>query len=521
MFENFFEEPSKPEKWPANATECALQNILDAIRRFIDQPNYKNKEILISLVSTYDLNQKSNLGIFRITEYEVWCLNTIYIYAGLIQLHAAKTYIYEHLGARAQMINSLHRSGIGFCANDEPYKDLWPVLKFYYWTYLNYNWNKNRSFVDQIIRNMNEIMFEFPEAFRNDYLPCFIIFLNDISYFRSKKKNDLWAFSREEIFKLFELEARIIKLNGENPMLRPLRGVLMTVLSNYVLKSRNNYNSDYICKYVSKTVAASSASNHEVWMQKIEFLNDKREFKVVPQLFSNKVWLRYDWAKNNQLAPKRVYYVSSFSKTIQNSMMETKYGNCLYGYKNDRIADLLSPIYMIGENKDIPQLGQVICFDVLYDEEEAKEEINYLCSLIDLFELSDKDKSVFLAEILQYWLLSVKDKKWSYERERRYVLFLYDEYNYIDLNKQDNRFLKLKCSLLLAPDFILGDNPSKEVLRRYNYEKRMAMNVKDYYFCDDCFSSEFDLLFEHVEACPVCQSKNIHKICVQSNRKDN
>ena len=68
-------QPAMPDDWPVNAAECALQNILDAIERFIDEPNYRNKEVLISLVSTYDLNQTSHLGLFRITDYEVCCIN--------------------------------------------------------------------------------------------------------------------------------------------------------------------------------------------------------------------------------------------------------------------------------------------------------------------------------------------------------------------------------------------------------------------------------------------------------------
>ena len=320
--------------------------------------------------------------------------------------------------------------------------------------------------------------------------------------------------------KLFEMEARIIKKNGDKPLQRPLKGVLMTMLSNYILKSRYNYNGDYICKYVSKAVATSSATNHEVWMQKTEFLNDKRELKVVPQLFSNKSWLNYDWAKNGDFDPIRIYYVSSFSKSIHNSEIKNKYGQCVYGYKDDRIADLLSPIYMFGEKKDFPQLGQVISFDILYDEDQAKEEINYLCSVIELFDLSDKEKSGFLSQIIQYWMLSVKDKKWSYERERRYVLFLYDEYDYIELNRSDARFLKLKSSLLIEPDFILGDNPQKKRLRMYNQQKRRALNVKDYIYCPDCFSCDFDLLYDdNIEKCPICNSSNIQKVCLQARNK--
>lgn len=113
---------------------------------------------------------------------------------------------------------------------------------------------------------------------------------------------------------------------------------------------------------------------------------------------------------------------------------------------------------------------------------------------------------------MQYWILSVKDKKWDYERERRYVLFLYDEYNYIELQRNDSRFLKLKTSLFLSPDFILGNNPKKESLRILNWQKRMALNIKDYVFCYDCFSSDFDSVYRKIDKCPICQSHNISLI---------
>lgn len=45
----------KPEKWPANAIECQLDNLYTQIKKFKEYPSYKNKEVLISLVSDYNL----------------------------------------------------------------------------------------------------------------------------------------------------------------------------------------------------------------------------------------------------------------------------------------------------------------------------------------------------------------------------------------------------------------------------------------------------------------------------------
>lgn len=41
----------KPDKWPESERECTLQNILGAMQRFIEEPNYKNKEVILSLAT--------------------------------------------------------------------------------------------------------------------------------------------------------------------------------------------------------------------------------------------------------------------------------------------------------------------------------------------------------------------------------------------------------------------------------------------------------------------------------------
>ena len=109
----------------------------------------------------------------------------------------------------------------------------------------------------------------------------YVNLLNDISYMHGNLRDGIWKFERDELKKLFTLEARLIELNKQSPVVRPLKGVLMTQLSNFILKSRNNYNEDYICKYISEDVARESIKNHEIWMRKTQDLNDEREQKVI------------------------------------------------------------------------------------------------------------------------------------------------------------------------------------------------------------------------------------------------
>ena len=129
-----------------------------------------------------------------------------------------------------------------------------------------------------------------------------------------------------------------------------------------------------------------------------------------------------------------------------------------------------------------------------------------------MFDLSDKDKKMFLQEILQYWILSVKDSKWETERERRYVIFLYDGYEYVE-TELDDTFLKVKTSLFITPDFIYGKNPSRSEIMRQLKAKRKALFSKEYLFCEECLMQDRDvMIYSKTEKCPICGSENIRII---------
>lgn len=512
----------KPKDWPANAIECQLDNIHIQIGRFKKEPNYKNKEVLISLISDYDLNQRSMIGLLRTTEYEVACINSLYVDAHIHQINGLKTYLYELVGnkARMQKVASWFPEG-STSLEIEEFQGLFPQLKLYYYSYLQFTVEKNKDYALHLVDAVEEIITYSKENDKEELFQetvasitqAYISLLNDISYFRCKKRTGIWAFSREEIFLLFQLAAKLIKLNGDLPTVRPLKGVLMTSISNYILKSRNDYNEDYVCKYLSAEVAQKSIHNHQIWMSVIEKLNDDREQRVVPELFEEMEWNSFDWARDIDFKPTRKYYVSSFCKSMNDAKMRKEYGECVYGYKDDRLAELLAPTILrkVKKGKAIPVLSQVVAFDVIYDREEAKEEIEFLCRIIDCFDIEDNDKKAFLEEILQYWILSVKDPKWAYERERRYVLFLYDDYEYIEIDTNDNNYLKMKTSLFIEPDFVLGKNPVKSYIRLLVDEKRYSISTKQYMFCGECLNRDFDVVtgITPVDTCPLCGSKNI------------
>lgn len=506
-------EIQKPEKWPASSREATLELLNELLDQFMENPSYVTKEEITSLTSSYDLNQFNMRGVFRVTEYEVYLINRLYLNASLTGFYSIKLYLYAIIREVTRM-NKM----IGFMDFNkrnvlEYYDGLYPALYLFHKIYQQFNINKNRSFVDEIIKDSNAILSQYGES-ASKIIISLINFVNDIGYCNSFKNNRMFALSREEFKKLMVFLSNQLRRVGFNPRVRPHRGILMTIISNFILKSRNNYNEDYICKYLSRSTAEKTIENCQIWMQKIQFLNDKREAKVLPEIFKSKKWLKYKWVKNVDFSQGRKYYVSSFCKSIRNTEMQKMYGECVYGYKNDRIAELISPISIINFHGAIhPMLSQVVAFDVIYDQDEIKKEINYLCDIIDILDLTDTEKNSFFEEIMQYWLLSIKDKKWAYERERRYVLFLYDEYDYLEIDESDNKFLKEKTSLFLFPDFILSELENKNLIKIHNYDKRRALYINiEYMYCDNCLSCDFDNHYGNVLKCPICGSSKYYKI---------
>lgn len=388
----------KPKDWPANAIELHLDNISNCLEEFAKNPNHETKENLISLVSNYDLNQQSHLGILRTTKYEVAQINSLFIKAQFYNITPLKVYLYELVGikTRIQKIASWFSEAKETVEISE-FKGLFPQLLLYHITYQTYILNKDKEYAECLIEYAQTVIEQKDSKLHEKFLRYFISMLNDISYFSCTKTAGIWTFNRDEIYRLFKLVSELIILSKQNPLERPLKGVLMTCISNYILKSRNNYNEDYVCKYVSPEVSVKSLKNKEVWISEIKNLNDEREQKVVPELFKDNEWNTYNWAQNIDFTPQRRYYVSCFSKSINNEKMKEKYGSCIYGYKNDKIAEMISPITIFYNlnNKKRPFLSQVISFDVIYNREQAKEELVFLCKIIDFFDIHDKDKKIF------------------------------------------------------------------------------------------------------------------------------
>ena len=93
------------------------------------------------------------------------------------------------------------------------------------------------------------------------------------------------------------------------------------------------------------------------------------------------------------------------------------------------------------------------------------------------------------------------------------MLFLYDDYRYTE-PEIDDVFLKVKTSIFLTPDFILGSrNPTEMAIRGYIYEKRNYISMNGYIYCNDCLNRDYDAFQnEKIDMCPICHSKRIERI---------
>ncbi len=507
-------EVYKPKDWPRNIKELRLDQIQKSIHEFIDYPCAETRENMLSFVSNYDINQESLLGFWRITEYEVSLINDIYLKGKIINCNAIIVFLYElinHIIHSQKFINMINDQVIDAHVKLYEY-GLCQPLKFYSYIYAIYLTKNNMSLGDQIIyimnKNINHINKN--EQF-NDLLHAFQPMINDISYARSKHIEEEWCFSRDQIKEIFKIQIKLMNKLDIDPFKSPYRGVLMTAISNYLLKSRNNYNSDYIVKYMNSDVLDKTISNKQIWINKIQNLNDPREGKVLPEIFKEHDWINYSWAQNIDFKLTRKYYLTCFSKQSLDQNMKNKYGNTILGYKNDRIADDICPITHTFF-KNMPFLGQVICFDVLYDRKQIKSELKILFDIINYFKISNTEKHNFLQEILQYWIFSIKDEKWKNERERRYLIFLYNDYEYKELSETDN-LLKVKTFLFSTPDYVRNYTgvKTKKLFDNINHYY-IAHSYVDFWFCCDCFSRDYDSINNDVKRCPICNSKNMELI---------
>jgi len=496
--------PERPKEWPVNDRERKLDLVIFLAEKFIKNPDSETREQLISSVVKSEINETSNRGLIRVTDYEVCIINTLYMYSLCLNLASIRLFLYRTIADTTIFSKITYQTISNENDEIEAYTFLHPTLGFFYKIFYKYKHENIRSFPDELIRTMKDCMTIYNGDELKEISENFIQVVYDLSYNNNPNINGYMNWSRQEIKRIFEVISKILEITRESPVNHPLRGIISIALANWILHSRNDYNYDYMYKCASNKSVKNIFDSGEIWMHEIVLTNDKRESKFIKDIFNNKKWVKYEWAKQPDLVFHNRCYISCFSKTKPNASMIKKYGGNVFGYKSDKIGDLISPLY---KNDPLSSFSPGMYFDVVYSAEKSKTEINYLCDLINLLKIEEKDKKDIYNHVLQYFLLSFKDKKWESEKERRYQFFVNTDSN-ID-SKIENGFLKVKSQLFAYPDFILGDNIEYEQIRKNRFIK-LSGAKKSYCFCADCLQSDFNVISSDSKSrCSICGSDNI------------
>lgn len=228
----YYEEKTaeKPEKWPANAREQILDTLCECVEEFKKNPSYKTREVLLSLTCEHDLNLNENFGLVRVTEYEVGILNFLYLVGNAYQISSLKTYIYNIITqvTRLQKITSWFNPVIN-CDEENTYRvipyeqGLIFPLRLYHIVYQKFTIEKNKSFAEQLIEIVEETLKSCQTEEEIDTLThSYTSMLLDISNMHGSKREKLWEFTREELYKLLAIEAKLLRMNKQPANIRPV-----------------------------------------------------------------------------------------------------------------------------------------------------------------------------------------------------------------------------------------------------------------------------------------------------------
>ena len=524
------EDVKKPTDWPMNDNEAELETIMEYLEKFHTNPSFEIKEILISLCNVSTLNQHSSLGMARrkTSEYEIALLNTIYIYGGIFTFPSVKffvlDYIYRTVRGRMTMIGMLHsiddvkaREMYGSLDLSD-YSGLLPQLLLFLEMTVEIKVG-NFETLHSAFLGVSELMLETAsEESKLIVAHAVVTLFRDLSDAVALTFMNI-SWNRDEIYDAFQLISRCLIVRNENPSIRPLRGLVCISLSNWILKSRHYNINQMTYKSIDANILKSAVPKNEIWLRSIENLNDEHEGKLLHQIFSNTDWIKTLWAKEIVLKNKPRTYVACFSKCEPNDELRQRYGGTVLGFKTDIIGESIVPIIDTYSNGNY-RLGQYIYYDVTYSRSGFKDEINYLISIIDLFDIKDDEKLTILNSVIPYWYLSIKDEEWEEEEERRYEIYIGESKlksaieEYETINDEKVMFLKSRSALYAYPDFLnTKDNVLKNILLSRSNEKLSALyRHKDYYRCNECLYCNFDAIgLDDIHKCHLCGSEKIVK----------
>lgn len=477
----------KPKDWPRNNRESKLEEIYNYLNIYLVNPTYENKQNLLSILDLNNINSMFSYSDIKVRKYEVAIINCLYELSYMYNIVRLKTFIYRYIEVQCVTLNTISNMSVQIDANINLFYNLYPVLRIFFFSFFEFNENKNSKL------KFSYYLINKTKSLYDDYedIACYAYnrLLYDLSIVCYNKTNYL-KFNRNELYELFEFQASLNKSVKNDIFNTCLKGILKMTISNYILKSRNDYKLNYIYKCISDDSLDNALNNGQVWMKRVDKLNDEREQSAFKELFNNKSWLKQDWSKNvhiNLFDPS-FSFVCSFSKENPTKEMKEEYGRNILGYKSDQIKDEISEHIINNQIFDV-----VYSYDVLYNINEIKKEINYLCDIINLYDMDDTKKIKFFNEILKYWYLSFKDEKWEHEKERRYQVF-----NKEGINED---FLKIESNLYKYPDFIFTDN--KKFKDVFYLNKIHKFHHGSFFVCNGCSNVVYDL---YKTKCDICNN---------------
>lgn len=475
----------KPSDWPCmNLREKKIDLVWNSVRQYYHCPSPVYRDIMLRNAFCYKREDLPSLGRYRISEYEAKLLIRIY-QAGccfnsstlrLFAYHAIIEWVdddqYYNEWNKSQPISQMVVTVSRQMAEYLPLQ-----LQLFYKVYdaMRDDWAQRRFAVllNKSCREKLESAQTEEELFRIEH--AIVSLLYDISGNEASERDEVISISKEELWPLLELEAEIFKRRRQSIIERPLKGTLMIQLSNFILRMRRKEWSDFAYKYISSKNLEIACGNKQLWLGDIRDLNDKFEGAVAKEVMNDLKEVLPEWVDDVTFDYDKKFYVACYSRSVNLIELGDRYGDCILGYYGDRLVDYLGPVYWQEEEWNTPNgvtievypvMSQVVAFDVIYDRAEAKDELRYLVKCIDMIGNTPKEKKDFLGEILQYWKLSFKDAfsrdgnnvNWMVERERRYVIFYHDGFDYRgSMIDSKDRKLKFETTIICAPDFILGN----------------------------------------------------------------
>ena len=511
----------RPWGWATrNLRELRVECVWTAIRDYYRDPNPMTRDVMLTHAFDCEFEDLPSDDSTAVSAYEVSLVLHIYRAGCCFASSAVKLFAY-HVVMEWVRIDQRWRQGR---------RNLFfSSLQLFYDVFAAYvSDGGKKSFYDYLECNVRERLKSVKDAADLDKVErAYVSLLMDVSCSLGAKRDVVFRIRREQLMSLIKLEAEILKRGGKRIMTRPLKGTLMIQLSYLILKSRGEVLPESVYKHISNDDLARALENGELWVRDVRDLNDKWEGIPARELVDELAVEGVKWLQGLDWEFHKSFYVACYSHEGNPESLGS-YGECVLAYNGDRLADFLGPIYLRVETlptpnggaikEGYPMLSQVAVLDVVYDRDQARNELAFLAECVDVLGNSDDEKRAFLGEILQYWKLSFKDRvereephrEWCREKERRYVIFYYEDYNYIH-QRIENRWLKMDSTVVLAPDAVLGpiSSGSKTTICENLAMRYRHTSLDNYCLCRDCLARTYVRQLQPYTTCKMCGSKNL------------